>query len=113
MRVERIKVVLSFAYEKHCLAFGDEGARFCKGLIKGKQMKSGTKSMYIRTIILFVVFVMIAVFLGGRLFKLQIVDYDRYLGKVLDNLMQVKDMVMGNQVTIRDITMDLQVEMQG
>lgn len=89
MRVERIKVVLSFAYEKHCLAFGDEGARFCKGLIKGKQMKSGTKSMYIRTIILFVVFVMIAVFLGGRLFKLQIVDYDRYLGKVLDNLMQV------------------------
>ncbi|MBP3322521.1 MAG: PASTA domain-containing protein [Clostridia bacterium] len=52
-------------------------------------MKSGTKSMYIRTIAVFVVFAMIAIFLCGRLFKLQILEYDQYLGKVLDNLMQV------------------------
>lgn len=52
-------------------------------------MKSGTKSMYVRTGFLFLAFVILAVFLGYRLFGLQVVKYDYYLGKVLDNLMQV------------------------
>jgi stage V sporulation protein D (sporulation-specific penicillin-binding protein) len=52
-------------------------------------MKSGTKSMYRRTVAIFVVFTMAAVFLGGRLFNLQIIQYDEYLGRVLENLLQI------------------------
>lgn len=60
--------------------------------------------MYVRTIVLFVVFAMVAVFLGGRLFNLQILEYDKYLGKVLDNLLQVS-VIKAQRGTIYDRNM--------
>ena len=48
-----------------------------------------SKSMYKRMLFVFVIFLVIAGILAGRFFDLQIVKYDTYLAKVLENLTQV------------------------
>ncbi len=52
-------------------------------------MKNASKSMNGRTLVVLIAFILVAAVLLGRLFNLQVFSYDMYLGKVLDNLMQI------------------------
>lgn len=51
-------------------------------------MKQWSKSIYARTIFILTVVLVVAGILIANLFDLQVVKYDYYLGKVLDNLIQ-------------------------
>ena len=52
-------------------------------------MDRQTKSIYIRSIAVLALFVLLGVGLTARLFDLQVLNHDLYLGKVLENLTQV------------------------
>ena len=51
-----------------------------------QNMKQWSKSIYARTIFILTVVLVVAGILIANLFDLQVVKYDYYLGKVLDNL---------------------------
>ena len=53
-----------------------------------QNMKQWSKSIYARTIFILTVVLVVAGILIANLFDLQVVKYDYYLGKVLDNLIQ-------------------------
>ncbi|MBQ8400092.1 MAG: PASTA domain-containing protein [Clostridia bacterium] len=67
-------------------------------------MRSGTKSMYVRTLIVMLAFILAAGYLGVQLFRLQIIEHEENLGKVLDNLMQVT-VIKAERGTIYDRNM--------
>ena len=53
-----------------------------------QNMKQWSKSIYARTVFILTVVLVVAGILIANLFDLQVVKYDYYLGKVLDNLIQ-------------------------
>ncbi len=52
-------------------------------------MNGTSRSIYARALVVLVAFILVAAVLVGRLFNLQVLNYDKYLGKVLENLLQI------------------------